>query len=110
MCMSAGFPHGLRVGVVGPEVQGHGTDDSKLGGHLLHPSEPSLFLRICKLYHQAGRGALRRKRQKNQNSICLMLLASTLNISKRLKHAQWKDYHCYHHYSEHFSLHPNKTG
>lgn len=89
MCMSAGLPHGLRVGVVGPEVQGHGTDDSKLGGHLLHPSEPSLFLRICKLYHQAGRGALRRKRQKNQNSICLMLLTSTLNISKRLKHAQW---------------------
>ena len=53
-------PHGLCVGVVRPEVQGHGTDDTQLRGHLLHPPEPSLLLRIGKLNHQAGRGALRR--------------------------------------------------
>jgi len=39
-----GLTHSMCVSVVGPEVQGHGTDDSQLRGHLLHPPEPSLLL------------------------------------------------------------------
>lgn len=59
MCIT----HSLCVGIVCPEVQGHWTDDSQLRGHLLHPPEPSLLLCIGKLHHEAGRGALRRKRR-----------------------------------------------
>lgn len=55
--------HRLGVGVVGPEVEGHGTDDPQLRRHLLHPPEPPLLLRICELHHQAGRGALRTRGQ-----------------------------------------------
>lgn len=56
--------HGLCVGVVSPKVQGHGTDDPQLRGHLLHPPQSPLLLRIGKLDHQAGRGALRGSHKK----------------------------------------------
>lgn len=61
-------PHSLRVGVVGPQVQGHGADHAQLRGHLLHPPQRSLFLRIGELHHQAGRGALRWKQEHSSVS------------------------------------------
>lgn len=51
--------HSLCVGIVGSEVQGHGADDPQLRGHLLHPPEASLLLRVGELHNQARRGSLR---------------------------------------------------
>lgn len=48
----------MRVGAVGPELDGHGTEDAELAGHLVHPPQSSLLIRVCKLDHQAGRGPL----------------------------------------------------
>lgn len=51
MCVYAAYS--LCVGIVGSEVQGHGTDDPQLRGHLLHSPEASLLLRVGELHHQA---------------------------------------------------------
>lgn len=51
MCGRAAYS--LCVGIVGSEVQGHGADDPQLRGHLLHPPEASLLLRVGELHHQA---------------------------------------------------------
>lgn len=59
MCVRAAYS--LRVGIVGSEMQSHGTDDPQLRGHLLHPPEASLLLRVGKLHYQARRGSLRRE-------------------------------------------------
>lgn len=48
----------MRVGAVGPELDGHGTEDTELAGHLVHPPQSSLLIRVCKLDHQTGRGPL----------------------------------------------------
>lgn len=69
--------HCLCVGIVGPEVQGHGTDDSQLRGHLLHPPEPSLLLCVSKLHHQAGRGTLRTKH--TSVIVNISLVVTTIN-------------------------------
>lgn len=49
----------LRVGPVGTELDGHGVEDAQLPCHLMHPPQGPLLIRVCKLHHQAGRGALR---------------------------------------------------
>jgi len=87
MCVQLCVPHGLCVGIVGTEVQGHGADDSQLRGHLLHPPKPSLLLRICKLNHQAGRGTLWRRRRESQLSqlFTTQLAVSGGHHSVRLK-------------------------
>lgn len=56
---AAGSAHGLSVGAVGSELEGDGAEHAQLGGHLLHPAETSLLLRVSELHHQAGRGTLR---------------------------------------------------
>lgn len=53
-----GSAHGLSVGAVGSELEGDGAEHAQLGGHLLHPPETSLLLRVSKFHHQAGRGTL----------------------------------------------------
>lgn len=52
--------HGLGVGAVGSKLEGDGAEHAQLGGHLLHPAQASLLLRVGKLHHQAGRGTLGR--------------------------------------------------
>lgn len=48
----------LRIGPVGAKLDGHGVEDAQLPRHLMHPPQGPLLIRVCKLHHQAGRGAL----------------------------------------------------
>lgn len=48
----------MRVGAIGPKLDGHGTEDAELARHLVHPTQSSLFICVCKLDHQTGRGTL----------------------------------------------------
>lgn len=50
--------YSMRVGAIGPKLDGHGTEDAELARHLVHPTQSSLLIRVCKLDHQTGRGTL----------------------------------------------------
>lgn len=79
VCVCACAAHCLCVGIVSPEMQGHGTDDPQLRGHLLHPPEPPLLLRIGEFHHQAWRGALRWK------TVSTPLNQTFFNISRNMQ-------------------------
>lgn len=46
--------YSMRVGAIGPKLDGHGTEDAKLARHLVHPAQGPLLIRVCKLDHQTG--------------------------------------------------------
>lgn len=50
--------YSMRVGAIGPKLDRHWTEDAELTRHLVHSAQGSLFICVCKLDHQAGRGAL----------------------------------------------------
>lgn len=52
--------YSMRVGAIGPKLDGHRTEDAELARHLVHPAQGPLFIGVCKLDHQTGRGTLRR--------------------------------------------------
>lgn len=61
---AAGVTHSLGVGTVRAEGQGEGwRQDAQLAHHLLHAPQCPLLVRVGKLDHQAGGGALRGQRQ-----------------------------------------------
>lgn len=49
----------MRVGAIGPKLDGHGTEDAELAGHLVHPAQGPLLIGVGKLDHQTRRGTLR---------------------------------------------------
>lgn len=69
----------LRVGVVGGEVEGHGAEDAQLGGHLLHPPQPPLLLRVGELHHQTGRRSLARKRVAVSVRLVIDMIFTSMN-------------------------------
>lgn len=50
--------YSMRVGAIGPKLDGHRTEDAKLTRHLVHSAQGPLLISVCKFDHQAGRGAL----------------------------------------------------
>lgn len=48
----------MRVGAIGPKLDGHGAEDAELARHLMHPTQGPLLVRVGKLHHQAGGRAL----------------------------------------------------
>lgn len=48
----------MRVGAIGPKLDGHGTEDAELARHLVHPTQGPLLIGVRKLDHQTGRGTL----------------------------------------------------
>ena len=44
----------MRVGAIGPKLDGHGAEDAELARHLMHPTQGPLLVRVGKLHHQAG--------------------------------------------------------
>lgn len=50
--------YSMRVGAIGPKLDGHWTEDAELASHLVHPTQGPLFICVCKLNHQTGRGTL----------------------------------------------------
>lgn len=48
----------LCVGAVRPELESDGAEHAELIGHLLHPAQPPLLLRVGEFHHQAGGGSL----------------------------------------------------
>lgn len=48
----------MRVGAIGPKLDGHGTEDAELACHLVHSTQGPLLISVCKFDHQAGRGTL----------------------------------------------------
>lgn len=50
--------YSMRVGAIGPKLDGHGTEDAELARHLVHPAQGPLFISVCKLDHQTRRGTL----------------------------------------------------
>lgn len=51
--------YSMRVGAIGPELDGHGTEDAELARHLVHPAQGPLLIGVCKFDHQTGRGTLK---------------------------------------------------
>ncbi|MEQ2207361.1 hypothetical protein XENOCAPTIV_011148, partial [Xenoophorus captivus] len=51
--------YSMRVGAIGPKLDGHGTEDAELASHLVHPAQGPLLISVRKFDHQAGRGTLR---------------------------------------------------
>jgi len=54
--------YSMRVGAIGPKLDGHGTEDAELARHLVHPAQGPLFISVCEFDHQTGRGTLERHR------------------------------------------------
>lgn len=50
--------YSMRVGAIGPKLDGHGTEDAELACHLVHSAQGPLLIGVCKLDHQTGRGTL----------------------------------------------------
>lgn len=50
--------YSMRVGAIGPKLDGHGTEDAKLACHLVHPAQGPFLISVCKFDHQTGRGTL----------------------------------------------------
>lgn len=50
--------YSMRVGAIGPKLDGHRTEDAKLARHLVHPAQGPLLISVCKLHYQTGRRTL----------------------------------------------------
>lgn len=46
--------YSMRVGAIGPKLDGHGTEDAELACHLVHPAQGAFLISVCKFDHQAG--------------------------------------------------------
>lgn len=50
--------YSMRVGAIGPKLDGHRTEDAELACHLVHSAQGSLLISVGKFDHQARRGTL----------------------------------------------------
>lgn len=46
--------YSMRVGAIGPELDGHGTENAELACHLVHSAQGPFLIGVCKLHHQTG--------------------------------------------------------
>jgi len=58
------YTYCLCIGAICSKLDGHGVEHAHLSCHLLHASHCTLLVCICKLHHQAGRGSLQDRKQK----------------------------------------------
>lgn len=71
----------MCVAAVGAEGQGDGrVKDAELAHHLLHAPDGALLVRVSKLDHQAGRGALKGKRRWRVTFNLIFIVLQSLPI------------------------------
>lgn len=58
------YTYCLCIGAIGSKLDGHGVEHAHLPRHLLHAPHCTLLVRIRKLHHQAWRGSLQDRKQK----------------------------------------------
>lgn len=46
--------YSMRVGAIGPKLDGHGTENAELARHLVHSAQGPFFIGVCELHHQTG--------------------------------------------------------
>lgn len=44
----------MRVGAIGPKLDGHGTENAELARHLVHSAQGPFLIGVCELHHQTG--------------------------------------------------------
>lgn len=75
------YTYCLCVGAIRSKLDGHGVEHAHLSCHLLHASHCTLLIRICKLHHQAWRGSLQDRRQKETHKWIRQVLAHAIHTT-----------------------------
>lgn len=67
------YTYCLCISAICSKLDGHGVEHAHLSCHLLHASHCTLLVCICKLHHQAWRGSLQDRRQRETDKVISLI-------------------------------------